>query len=351
MLFWLVQIFDASADIMEKAFEEGAKIRREAEARKAAIAARSRGGGAVRTAPGGGRSSRSAGVKRASSGAAKLPWTLTAMPVPVTLPPAGVAAAAAARPAAAVAASPATAVESELPHDGVNGDVPPTAAPAAPAPAAAAAAAAPADSTALTGDAPPAKRHKSGKRGRKASEPQPPRVPLQQSGLGMLPTLLPKAAGRTEAAPHRPPARQVHVGPLLAVVHASAVEVVLIVFAGFAGGFADASCIPCASRRCWHWQHGASCTVCIACRAGSTGKVTTQSTTLQQLFTVLLRESSSVHAAIVIKRRMPSLQGLQPRPAQQAQQPLGSAAQLPTSKPVKMQVPRPGSAGPPGQWF
>jgi hypothetical protein len=199
MILWLLQIFDASADIMEKAFEEGAKIRREAEARKAAIAQRSRAGGTARTASGGARSTRSTGIKRASNAAAKLPWTLTAMPVPVALPRAGAAAAAAARPAAAAAASPVAAAELEPPQGGTSGDAP--------------LAAAAADSAAATGDAPPAKRHKNGKRSRKASEPQPPRVPLLQSGLGMLPTLLPKAGHRTEEVSNPPKAQQVLARP------------------------------------------------------------------------------------------------------------------------------------------
>ena len=285
MPLWPLQIFDASADIMEKAFEEGAKIRREAEARKAAIAARSRAGGTARTAPGGARSTRSTGVKCASSAAAKLPWTLTAMPVPVpvALPPADAAAAPSASPGTDPAASQATAVEPVPPHEGASGDVPPTAA----APAATAAAAAAADRTATTGDAPLAKRHKNGKRGRKASEPQPPRVPLLQSGLGMLPTLMPKAAQRTEAAPTLPKAEQVFAKPnkpnqpkpcstLLDFVIASWMNAMPADSDGRAGGFTSTLCGPCASWCCGQRQHGGSCTVCTVCTAGSTGKIPTE---------------------------------------------------------------------------
>jgi hypothetical protein len=203
-----VQIFDASADIMEKAFEEGAKIRREAEARKAAVAARGRSSGAGslgRTASGGrGSSARSGGARSGGgSAASKLPWTLTAMPVPVMLPPANSGALALASPAASGRASPVAGSDALTPPGGATG--------AAVQPAAGA------DDGSFAGDLPPAKWQKTYKRSQKtAANPQLPRVPLLQSGLGMLPTLLPKAAHRAKAEEQQPKsAPQVHlrVGP------------------------------------------------------------------------------------------------------------------------------------------
>lgn len=258
------QIYEASADVMQKAYAEGAKIRQQAEARKAALASRSGrggGGGSKSAAAGGGRSG---GGGRGGSAAAKLPWTLTAGPLPTLLPRAGSVAAAAAAGGAENASANGGASPAESPSASLAGNG--SASPAG---------------TATDSDGPLQPVPKRRKKGKKGEPPGPPRVPLLQSGLGLLPTLLP-------AAPPRPKPTEQKPSPAATAVRS------------VPGGGAPA-----------------------VATAGSAS--------------LPVRPASATHGASPAEAKQ-----------QQPQHRLAPQAARPPAGHITMQIPRPGSAGPPG---
>ncbi len=175
---------------MEKAFEQGAAIRRKHEARKAANPGR---GGRPPGSKNLATAARAAVAgARAASGSGKLPgWTLMAGPVPAAAP-------APERAAPSIAAqdfAPAPAGQASLPPgDSLGGSSSMDTA-----------------DTGQTGQPPPVDWQPKQRRVHRKKPPQPrgppgqPRVPLLQSGLGILPTLLPRAAPRPAAPQSRPP--------------------------------------------------------------------------------------------------------------------------------------------------